>query len=106
MSKKFPSEFKRDFVTVARRDQIPVPEVEADFDISESTLRGWIHQAAVDDGVRDGLTSAGSTRSRSFIETCAVLRWRTRSCVAPPTSPRTPSQNEALLPMLWVDLYQ
>ena len=58
MPKKFPPEFKRDVVTVARRGQIPVPEVAADFDISESTLRRWMRQADVDDGVKDGLTSA------------------------------------------------
>ena len=51
-------EFKRDVVTVARRGQIPVVEVAADFDVSESTLRRWMRQADIDDGVKDGLTSA------------------------------------------------
>jgi len=36
MPKKFPPEFKRDVVIIARRGQIPIPEVAADFDISET----------------------------------------------------------------------
>jgi transposase len=58
MPKKFPSEFKRDVVAVARRGEIPVKEVAADFDISESTLWRWMQQADVDDGIKDGLTTA------------------------------------------------
>ena len=36
----------------------PVREVAADFDISESTLWRWMQQADVDDGIKDGLTTA------------------------------------------------
>jgi transposase len=43
---------------VARRGEIPVKEVAADFDISESTLWRWMQQADVDDGIKDGLTTA------------------------------------------------
>ena len=58
MPKKFPPEFKRDVVAVARRGGVPLAEVAADFDISESTLHRWIRQADVDDGIKDGLTTA------------------------------------------------
>ena len=58
MPKKFPPEFKRDVVTVARRGRIPLSEVAADFDISEVTLRRWMKQADIDDGIRHGMTSA------------------------------------------------
>ena len=58
MPKRFPAEFKRDVVAVARRRTVPLEEVAADFDISVSTLHRWMHQADVDDGVKDGLTSA------------------------------------------------
>jgi transposase len=58
MPKKFPPEFKRDVVAVARRGEIPVREVAADFDISESTLWRWMQQDDVDDGIKDGLTTA------------------------------------------------
>lgn len=58
MPKKFPPEFKRDVVAVARRGGLTRAEIVADFGISETTLARWIRQADVDDGIRDGLTSA------------------------------------------------
>jgi transposase len=58
MPRKFPDEFKRDVVKVARRRTVPLEEVAADFDISVSTVKRWMHQADIDEGVKDGLTSA------------------------------------------------
>lgn len=58
MPKKFPEEFKRDVVRVARRGDLTIAEVAADFDISVESVRRWRQQADIDDGVKDGLTSA------------------------------------------------
>jgi transposase len=58
MPKKFPPEFKRDVVAIARRGDLSVNEVAADFDISPESVRRWMRQADVDDGVKDGLTTA------------------------------------------------
>lgn len=58
MPKQFPPEFKRDVVTVARRGDLTVAEVAADFDISIESVRRWMRQADVDDGVHKGLTSS------------------------------------------------
>jgi transposase len=58
MPRKFPEEFKRDVVTVARRGDLTAAEVAADFDISLASVHRWLHQADVDDGVRDGLTTS------------------------------------------------
>ncbi len=58
MPRRFPPEFKRDVVTVARRGDLTVAEVAVDFDISEESVRRWVRQADIDDGVRDGLTTA------------------------------------------------
>ena len=58
MPKKFTPEFKRDVVTVARRGDLTVAEVAADFDISIESVRRWMRQADVDDGVHKGLTSS------------------------------------------------
>ena len=58
MPKKFPPEFKRDVVTVARRGDLILAEVAADFDVSVESVRRWVRQADIDDGVRDGLTSS------------------------------------------------
>jgi transposase len=57
MPKKFPPEFKRDVVRVARRGDLTVPEVAADFDVSQESVRRWMRQADVDDGVKDGQTT-------------------------------------------------
>jgi transposase len=58
MPRKFPTEFKRDVVSVARRGDLTIAEVAADFDISPESVRRWMRQADVDDGIRDGLTTA------------------------------------------------
>jgi transposase-like protein len=58
MPKKFPVEFKRDVVAVARRGDLTKAEVAADFGISEATVHRWVRQADIDDGVKDGLTTA------------------------------------------------
>ena len=58
MPKKFPPEFKRDVVTVARRGDLTVAEVAADFDISVESVTRWMRQADIDDGIKDGLTTA------------------------------------------------
>jgi transposase len=58
MPKKFPPEFKRDVVRVARRGDLTRAEVAADFDISIESVNRWMRQADIDDGVKDGLTTA------------------------------------------------
>jgi transposase len=58
MPKKFPQEFKRDVVTVARRGDLSIAEVAADFDIAPESVRRWMRQADVDDGIKDGLSTA------------------------------------------------
>ena len=58
MPKRFPAEFKRDVVTVARRGDLTINEVAADFDIAPESVRRWMRQADIDDGIKDGLTSA------------------------------------------------
>ena len=58
MPKKFPAEFKRDVVRVARRGDLSQAEVAADFDISVESVRRWVRQADIDDGVVEGQTSS------------------------------------------------
>ena len=58
MPKKFPPEFKRDVVAVARRGDLSIPEVAVDFGVAEETVRRWMRQADIDDGIKDGLTTA------------------------------------------------
>ena len=58
MPKKYPPEFKRDVANVARRGDLTHAEIAADFDISVESVRRWSRQADIDDGVKDGLTTA------------------------------------------------
>ena len=58
MPKKYPPEFKRDVVAVARRGDLTRAEVAADFDVSIESVNRWMRQADIDDGVKDGLTTA------------------------------------------------
>lgn len=58
MPKRYPPEFKRDVVTVARRGDLTVNEVAADFDIAPESVRRWVRQADIDEGVKEGLTTA------------------------------------------------
>ena len=58
MPKRFPPEFKADVVRVARRGDLTIAEVAADFDISVESVKRWKRQADIDEGLKDGLTSA------------------------------------------------
>jgi transposase len=58
LPRKYPPEFKRDVVMVARRGDLTVPEVAHDFGISEESVRRWKRQADIDDGVAEGQTSS------------------------------------------------
>lgn len=58
MPKKFPPEFKRDVVTVARRGKLTRAEIAADFGISIESVNRWVRQAEIDDGSRDGMTTS------------------------------------------------
>ncbi len=53
-----PPEFRRRAVELARRREQPVAQIAKDLGISESCLRNWMARADVDEGRREGLTSA------------------------------------------------
>jgi transposase len=54
----FTPEFKEEIVDACRRGDRSVRQVARDFDLTESSVRSWVNQAEIDDGSRDGLTSA------------------------------------------------
>jgi len=49
LPKKFPPEFKRGVVTVARRGDLMIPEVAVDCNVSEESVRRWLRQADIDE---------------------------------------------------------
>ena len=66
-----PPEFRRRAVELARRREQPVAQIAKDLGVSESCLRRWMDQADVEEGAKEGLTSA---ERRELVE----LRRRTR----------------------------
>ena len=58
MPKAMSGEFRRRAVELARQDGVSVGQVARDLGISESCLRRWMRLAEVEEGSREGLTSA------------------------------------------------
>ena len=49
---------ERDVIRLQHLEELSQAEVAADFDISVDSVRRWVRQADIDDGVVDGQTSA------------------------------------------------
>jgi transposase-like protein len=52
------AEFRRRAVELARLREKPIKDLAADLGISESCLRNWMHQGDVDEGRKEGVSSA------------------------------------------------
>ena len=55
--RSFTPEFKAEIVELCRRGDRSVGQVAKDFDLTETAVRAWVHQAETDAGERVGLTS-------------------------------------------------
>ena len=55
--RSFTPEFKTEIVQRCQAGDRTVAQVARDFDLTETAVRTWVHQAEIDSGVRDGLTS-------------------------------------------------
>ena len=86
MPKKFPEEFKRDVANVARRGDLTLAEVAHDFDVSVESVRRWMRQADIDDGIKDGLTTSEQS------ELVQLRRDKRR----PPMVPTAPLESEGV----------
>lgn len=53
-----PPEFRRRAVELAREGDKPIAQLARDLGISESGLRRWMAQADVDEGKKEGVSSA------------------------------------------------
>jgi len=58
MPHQHPPEFRRRATELARERAKPIAEFARDLGISESCLRNWVAKAEVEEGRRDGTTSA------------------------------------------------
>jgi transposase len=57
MPRPHPPEFRARAIELARERAKPLDQIAKDLGISSSCLRNWVHQAAVDRGDREGLTT-------------------------------------------------
>ena len=57
MPRPHPPEFRRRAIDLARLGEKPVSQIAVDLGISDSCLRGWLKQADIDEGRRDGTSS-------------------------------------------------
>ena len=81
MPNAYPSEFRRDVVTVAmnREPGVTLEKIAADFGIHPITLSTWLKRASVEDGVRPGIRSAESADLREANKRIRLLASRSRS---------------------------
>ena len=61
MPKRYPPEVKGGVVAVACRGDLSCAEIAVDFDIAPESVRRWVRQADVDDGVVEGQISSEQT---------------------------------------------
>jgi transposase-like protein len=57
MPRPHPPEFRQRAIELARLKEKPIAKIAADLGISESCLRNWVHQADVDQGVTERLST-------------------------------------------------
>jgi len=57
MPRPHPPEFRRRAVELARLKEKPIAQIAVDLGISDSCLRNWLHQADIDEGVKEGLST-------------------------------------------------
>jgi transposase len=79
--RSFTAEFKADIVERCRRGDRTIAQVARDFDLTETAVRGWVKQAEVDAGERDGLSTEERTElaelrreNRQLREDVAILK--------------------------------
>ena len=56
--RSFSKAFKAEVVELVRTSGKTVPDVCRDLDLTETAVRAWVRQAEIDEGQRDGLTTA------------------------------------------------
>lgn len=70
----FSPEFKAETVELIRSSGRSIPEVCRELDLTESTVRTWVRQAAVDSGEREGTTTSDREEIRHLRSEVKTLR--------------------------------
>ena len=68
------SKFKAETVALVRTSGRSVPQVCRDLDLAESVVRRWLAQAEIDEGRREGLTTAEREELAKLRREVRVLR--------------------------------
>jgi len=71
--KPYPEEFRAEMVRLVRAGRTP-GELSREFEPSDQTIRNWVNQADVDDGHRQGLTTAERKELRHLRRENRILR--------------------------------
>ena len=56
MATRYPAEFRRRAVELARRHEKPIAQLATDLGVSDASLHAWLKQADIDEGRSEGLT--------------------------------------------------
>jgi transposase len=72
--RSFTKEFKAEVVALVSQPGYTAASVARDLDLTETAVREWVKQADIDDGSRDGLTSAERAELAQLRKEVRVLR--------------------------------
>jgi len=70
----FTDQYKADVVALCRTSGKPIGQVCRDLGLTETAVRRWVAQAEIDDGKRDGLTTAERQELAQLRKENRVLR--------------------------------
>jgi transposase len=75
MPKPYPKEFREDVVRVARGREpgVTLEQIAADFGVHPITLSKWLRRAAIDDGVRPGVSREEARELRDAMKRIRLL---------------------------------
>jgi transposase len=72
--RSFTKEFKAEVVELVRQPGNSAASVARDLDLTQTAVRAWVKQADIDDGDREGLTSAQLAELAALRKENRVLR--------------------------------
>jgi transposase len=72
--RSFTPAFKAEVVALVRQGERTVPAICREMDLSETAVRRWVEQSAVDSGERDGLTTEEREELRRLRRENRILR--------------------------------
>ena len=95
--RSFTKEFKAEVVGLVRQPAATVASVARDLDLTETAVRAWVKQAAIDDGQREGLTSAQLDDSHSYARRTGIEVFYNRQRLHSAIGYCPPAEHEAKL---------